>query len=125
MLSFLVVHCQSSSNNGGQLVTDKYYGTPLGPLSPGAATGHVYASDENTIFIKGFNFDGTRNPYSYFQAGSTLLPDGTGFTVADDKGTYVMIDNFFSVLLIVIDFLKLIFFFNLVTINWAIIRIKI
>ncbi|XP_046909339.2 protein Skeletor, isoforms B/C isoform X2 [Dermatophagoides farinae] len=89
-----VVHCQSSSNNGGQLVTDKYYGTPLGPLSPGAATGHVYASDENTIFIKGFNFDGTRNPYSYFQAGSTLLPDGTGFTVADDKGTYNQLGNY-------------------------------
>lgn len=94
------------------MVTDKYYGTPLGPLSPGAATGHVYASDENTIFIKGFNFDGTRNPYSYFQAGSTLLPDGTGFTVADDKGTYVMIDNFFFCSVDCNRFLKInIFFF--------------
>nr|XP_027202937.1 protein Skeletor, isoforms B/C-like [Dermatophagoides pteronyssinus] len=76
-----VVYCEP-------LVTDNYYGTPLGPLSPGPATGHVYAADENTIFIKGFSFDGARNPYSYFQAGSTLRPDGTGFTIADDKATY-------------------------------------
>ncbi|OTF71977.1 Skeletor, isoforms D/E-like protein [Euroglyphus maynei] len=79
--------------HGQSLVTDKYYGTPLGPLSPGAATGQLYASDENTIFIKGFSFDGTRNPYSYFQAGFTPVPDGTGFTIADDQGTYVLFNS--------------------------------
>lgn len=73
------------------MVTDNYYGTPLGALTstPGQATGHVYASDQNTLFIKSFTFDGTNFPFSYFQAGPTIVPDGSGFTVADETGSYV------------------------------------
>lgn len=48
--------------------------------------GDVFSVDENTIFIKGFSYDGSA-PDAYFWAGTTTNPDVTGFIVPDEKGS--------------------------------------
>lgn len=69
-------------------VTAPYYGVRIGKFSTHfhEVRGEVYAVDDKTIFIKGFNYDG-RGPDAFFWAGSSVRPDATGFVVPDDKGT--------------------------------------
>ncbi|XP_015597232.1 protein Skeletor, isoforms B/C isoform X2 [Cephus cinctus] len=66
-----------------------YYGKLIGNLRVYAhgIKGTVYAVDENTIFIKGFCYDGT-GPDAYFWVGSTTQPTPDGFIVPyPDNGT--------------------------------------
>ncbi|KPM09787.1 Skeletor, isoforms D/E-like protein 2 [Sarcoptes scabiei] len=87
LLILLLITTTFSVKTFSQLVTDHYYGTPLGSLiSNGPASGYVYAPDERTIFLKNFTFKGSHFVPSYFVAGTTLLPDATGFLISDEKG---------------------------------------
>ena len=77
------VHCQD-----GPLVSEKYFGTPLGPvLGPGTATGNAYLVDESTIFIRGFSFTGSNYQLAFFMGGSTITPDGAGFLIPNESGS--------------------------------------
>lgn len=69
------------------LVTDSYFGSRLGELVNGVATGTVYAADDQTLFIKEFHFPGSSYPYTFFQVGFTNFPDGTGLIVPDERGS--------------------------------------
>lgn len=72
----------------GQSQRSPYYGTYIGKLDTTLhnVAGDVFSVDENTIFIKGFSYDGTA-PDAYFWAGTTTNPDVTGFIVPDEKGS--------------------------------------
>ncbi|XP_037069082.1 protein Skeletor, isoforms B/C-like [Pollicipes pollicipes] len=50
--------------------SEPYYGVPIGPLRSYAhgITGFVYAASEDTIFIKGFSYDGS-GPDAFFWIG--------------------------------------------------------
>lgn len=69
-------------------VASPYYGVRIGKFSTHfhEVRGEVYAVDDKTIFIKGFNYDG-RGPDAFFWAGSSVRPDASGFVVPNDKGT--------------------------------------
>ena len=70
------------------LVSEKYFGTSLGPLlGPGPVTGTVYVADESTIFIRGFSFLGSTYKGAFFMGGSTITPDGAGFLIPDESGS--------------------------------------
>ncbi|XP_067006992.1 protein Skeletor, isoforms B/C [Anabrus simplex] len=67
-----------------------YYGKLIGTLQEYAhkIRGTAYAVDESTIFIKGFNYDGT-GPDAFFWVGNTPRPSPEGYIVAypeDFKG---------------------------------------
>ncbi|XP_063228586.1 protein Skeletor, isoforms B/C isoform X2 [Bacillus rossius redtenbacheri] len=58
---------------------EPYYGKLIGKLVEYAhgITGTAYAVDENTIFIKGFSYDGT-GPDAYFWVGNSARPSPEG-----------------------------------------------
>lgn len=69
--------------------TSQYYGAFIGKLSGRShnVSGDVFAVDEQTLFIKNFNYDGL-NPDTYFWSGvksDSAGPDG--FIVPDEKGS--------------------------------------
>ncbi|XP_074605545.1 protein Skeletor, isoforms B/C-like [Brevipalpus obovatus] len=74
-----------------------YYGTNLGnmELNLNDVKGTIYAVDENTIFIKGFSFDG-QAPDAYFWAGTSNNPDVTGFIVPDEKGSTKPLGQYYN-----------------------------
>lgn len=89
LLDLIIVHPILTGTDGPvNLVTDNYFGTPLGELiGGGVATGSVYIADEHTLFIKRFNFAGSAYPFTNLQVGHTPYPDGNGAIVPDDRGT--------------------------------------
>lgn len=66
-----------------------YYGRLIGTLTDYAhgIRGTVYATDENTIFIKNFSYDGT-GPDAYFWVGKTPRPSPEGIIVPYPEGNY-------------------------------------
>ncbi|XP_054266957.1 protein Skeletor, isoforms B/C isoform X2 [Macrosteles quadrilineatus] len=59
-----------------------YYGRIIGQLQEYAhgIKGTVYAVDENTMFVKGFSYDGT-GPDAFFWVGNTARPSPDGYIV--------------------------------------------
>lgn len=82
------IFAASVSQLTGQSTKEVYYGTPMGKLNKlfHEVSGDVYAVDENTIFIKNFNYDG-QGPDAYFWAGVSVRPDENGFIIPDEKGS--------------------------------------
>lgn len=73
----------------GSLSKQPYYGTLIGKLNRRGheVSGDVYAVDEQTLFIKNFNYDG-QAPDAYFWSSVTSpLPSPDGFIVPDEKGS--------------------------------------
>ncbi|KAL1460840.1 hypothetical protein WDU94_012783 [Cyamophila willieti] len=69
----------------------QYYGRLIGTLKDYAHNirGTVYATDENTLFIKSFSYDGM-GPDAYFWVGKTMRPSPEGIIVPYPEGNYVM-----------------------------------
>ncbi|GFX81075.1 hypothetical protein TNCV_1910681 [Trichonephila clavipes] len=67
-----------------------YLGSEIGAFKTYAhdVEGRVYAVDDRTIYIKGFQYDG-QGPDAFFWAGSTSKPDPSGFIIPDEKGKKV------------------------------------
>lgn len=70
---------------------NNYYGTLIGKLNrrDHNVSGDVYAVDEQTLFIKNFNYDGLA-PDAYFWSSVTSAqpgPTADGFIVPDEKGS--------------------------------------
>ncbi|KOB77550.1 Protein Skeletor, isoforms B/C [Operophtera brumata] len=61
---------------------EPYYGRPIGRLTQYAhgIRGTVYAVDENTLYVRGFAYDGT-GPDAYFWVGDTPQPSPEGTLV--------------------------------------------
>lgn len=61
---------------------EPYYGRMIGPLQEFAhgIKGTAYAVDENTIFIKGFSYDGT-GPDAFFWVGNSPRPSPEGYII--------------------------------------------
>ncbi|XP_063629705.1 protein Skeletor, isoforms B/C [Cydia splendana] len=61
---------------------EPYYGRPIGRLNQYAhgIRGQVYAVDENTVFVRGFAYDGT-GPDAYFWVGDTPQPSPEGVPI--------------------------------------------
>lgn len=61
---------------------EPYYGRIIGRLTQYAhgIRGTAYAVDENTVFIRGFAYDGT-GPDAYFWIGDTPQPSPEGILV--------------------------------------------
>lgn len=61
---------------------EPYYGRRIGPLQEFAhgIKGIAYAVDENTIFIKGFSYDGT-GPDAFFWVGNSPRPSPEGYII--------------------------------------------
>lgn len=61
---------------------EPYYGRVIGRLTQYAhgIRGTVYAVDENTVFVRGFAYDGT-GPDAYFWVGDTPQPSPEGTLV--------------------------------------------
>jgi len=66
-----------------------YFGKFIGEFPPTAVhnvKGRVYAASEDTIYIKGFHYDGA-GPDAFFWAGSsTDFPTVNGFIIPDELG---------------------------------------
>ncbi|KAJ9588686.1 hypothetical protein L9F63_018018, partial [Diploptera punctata] len=64
-----------------------YYGKLIGSLQEYAhkIKGTAYAVDESTIFIKGFNYDGT-GPDAFFWVGNTARPSPEGHIIPYPEG---------------------------------------
>ncbi|XP_026678784.1 protein Skeletor, isoforms B/C [Diaphorina citri] len=67
----------------------QYYGRLIGTLKDYAHNirGTVYATDENTLFIKSFSYDGT-GPDAYFWVGKSARPSPEGIIVPYPEGNY-------------------------------------
>jgi len=65
-----------------------YYGAFIGNFVNRfhGISGEVYAVDSRTLFIKGFTYDG-QGPDAYFYAGKVGRPSGSGFRIANEKGS--------------------------------------
>lgn len=79
-----------AASTTGSLRQHNYYGTLIGKLNYRShnVSGDVYAVDEQTIFIKGFNYDGLA-PDTYFWSSVVNLQPSSieGFIVPDEKGS--------------------------------------
>jgi len=73
-----------------------YYGRFIGEFPPDAVhnvKGRVYAVNEDTIYIKGFHYDGA-GPDAFFWAGSTPLPNAKGFIIPDELGRTIKLSPY-------------------------------
>lgn len=72
----------SSSGSAGRNSATPYYGKLIGTLQEYAhkIRGTAYAVDESTIFIKGFNYDGT-GPDAFFWVGNSTRPSPEGYII--------------------------------------------
>uniref|UniRef100_A0A1B6DSH2 DOMON domain-containing protein n=3 Tax=Clastoptera arizonana TaxID=38151 RepID=A0A1B6DSH2_9HEMI len=77
--------------------SEHYSGKPLGKLNSyhHQVTGDVFAVDEYTLLITGFNYDGN-GPDTFFWAGASNRPGPQGFIVPDRYGTTNVLDRYFN-----------------------------
>lgn len=71
-----------------------YQGKFIGSLNSfhHQVSGKVYAVDEYTFLLSGFNYDGN-GADTFFWAGASNRPGPQGFIVPDEYGKYVHITN--------------------------------
>lgn len=79
---FLLAVVAASVANG------KYKGTYIGQFSTlhHAVGGHVYAIDNITMYIEGFNYDGEAPDAFFFAGNNTPEPSNRGFIIPNERG---------------------------------------
>ncbi|KAG9510585.1 Protein Skeletor, isoforms D/E, partial [Fragariocoptes setiger] len=77
------------ANNAGAPSKQPYYGSLIGKLvsRSNGVSGDVFAVDEQTLFIKNFNYDGQAPDAYFWSSTSSPLPSADGFIVPDEKGS--------------------------------------
>lgn len=70
------------------LAVTKYYGKLIGEFQTHVhgVKGTVYAANENTFFIEGFEYDG-QGPDAFFWGDTKGTPTSDGFIIPNEKGT--------------------------------------
>ncbi|XP_054722011.1 protein Skeletor, isoforms B/C-like [Uloborus diversus] len=73
----------------GVVTSVPYYGARIGKFSTHFhdVRGEVYAVDDKTLFIKGFNYDG-KGQDAVFWSGNSIRPDTTGFIIPNHKASF-------------------------------------
>lgn len=86
LITFLLL-LSIASEGLGQLQHEPYRGKFLNKFNAyhTQILGDVYIVDLNTIFIKGFTYDG-KSPDAYFMIGSTLRPNNEGTVIPNEEG---------------------------------------
>ncbi|KAK3858638.1 hypothetical protein Pcinc_035196 [Petrolisthes cinctipes] len=82
-----VVGAASTSKGSGTPQGEPYMGVYIGKLSTleHQVTGHVYAVDNTTIYIKGFTYDGEAPDAFFFAGNRTPEPTSRGFIIPDER----------------------------------------
>ncbi|KAK4291866.1 hypothetical protein Pmani_035327, partial [Petrolisthes manimaculis] len=86
-VSACVVGGASTSKGVGNPQGEPYMGVYIGKLSTleHLVTGHVYAIDNTTIYIKGFTYDGEAPDAFFFAGNRTPEPTSRGFIIPDER----------------------------------------